>query len=101
MWVGALIAGGASIAYASKNSIHEGRLTLDSESMNRFRKFGVAMVCGATALTNCITETKWGVKHLPVAEWLGGTTPDVLDTAYSTAWAGLVSSVFFWRKRKV
>lgn len=98
MCFGTGIASITALTYAIKNSIDEDGLTINEESMNRFRKYGIAMACGATALVNGITETKWGVKHLPVAEWLGGRTPDVLDTLYSTAWAG-VASVLLWRKR--
>jgi len=90
-----------SLAYGAKNQVKNDspELEIDTEAMQRFRKFGVAAICGVTALANCVTETRWGVQHLPVARWLNGTTPDILDTTYSTLWAGGLSFAF-WRKTK-
>ena len=99
VWGGALVAAGVTIGYAMKNSTNEESLTISEESMSRFRRRGVAMIMGATALANCITETKWGVQHLPVAGWLNGETPDVLDTVYSTVWGGILS-LAFWKKAR-
>lgn len=99
MAIGTVVAAAAVWQYAGRHSIRDTEKVIDQESMDRFRKYRVAVVCGATALANCITETKYGVQHFPVAEWLGGKTPDVLDTLYSTAWAGLLAHVAFWRKR--
>lgn len=99
MWVGAAIAATAAIPYSIKNNVGEDvGMTIDQASMDRFRKFGIATICGATALANTITETKWGVQNLPVADWLNGENPGVLDTLYSTTWAG-IASMLFWRKQ--
>lgn len=99
MWGGALVAAGVTFGYAMKNNTTEESLTISEESMSSFRKRGVAMIMGATALANCVTETKWGLQHFPVGEWLHGTTPDVLDTIYSTVWGGILS-LAFWKKAK-
>jgi hypothetical protein len=80
-------------------NVYNGNAFLTKDEKQTFNRFGVAAICGATALMNCVTETKWGVKHLPVAEMLGGTTADPLDLIYSTVWAG-IASLAFWKKNK-
>ena len=84
MWGGSTIAMVGTALYAARTSEEPKTWVIDDESMSRFRKFGVSAICGAAALINCVTETKWGVSHLPVAGWLHGKTPDPLDTLYST-----------------
>jgi hypothetical protein len=98
MWVGAAVAAAATIGYAVKNRVNDD-FAITAESMSRFRKVGVPIVLGATAALNCITETKWGVKHLPVDNWLNAPYADPLDTLYSTVWGGVLS-LAFWRKVK-
>lgn len=78
LWVGA----GAAIA---------------SEMLPTRRSVRTMIAMGATALVNCTVETKWGVQHLPIAETLGGTTTDILDTIYSVGIAGFLSA-FISRK---
>jgi hypothetical protein len=95
MYVGAAAATVVSLAFAAKGS--EKDISISNESMKQLRRFGIAAACGATAVINCMTETRWGVSHLPVAEWVGGKTPDSLDTLYSTVWAG-VTLLAFWKK---
>jgi hypothetical protein len=102
MWVGAGIAAAVSLGHAVKNDPHGDVLyecpgSVNSEAMGRFRRFSVAAICGATALVNCVTETKWGVQYLPVAEALNGPEPDILDTIYSVAAAG-IASFAVWRR---
>ncbi len=99
MWVGSFVAGCAAITYNAIKEQEDVQGGIPQEAVSRFRKYGTAAICSTVAAVNCITETKWGVETFPVAEALGGTTPDVLDTAYSTAWAGLVS-VGLWRRKK-
>ena len=70
---------------------------LSAEKMSNFRKFGIAAVCAGVALVNCITETKWGIQHVPVIGELAGT-PDPLDIVYGTA-MGAFTSLFVWRKK--
>lgn len=38
-------------------------------------------------LANMSVETKWGIEHLPIANWLHGTTPDPLDLIYSVGYS--------------
>lgn len=99
LWVGAAVAYVAIDRYTAKNRLDDKSYAISDESMSTFRKRGVAMIMGATALANCITETQWGVQYLPVNDLLGGTTPDVLDTVYSTVWSGILS-LAFWKKTK-
>ncbi len=96
-WVGGLVAGAVSVAAAAADS-STSQGFMPEASMGRFRKRTLPVIFGATALLNCITETRWGVKHLPIAEALDGPVPDPLDTLYSTAWAGLAAT-FMWKKR--
>jgi hypothetical protein len=99
MGAGVVIATVGTLAFAVKNSTGEQALTIPAESMGRFRRYGVVAVMAAAMLVNGVTETKWGVQHLPVAGWLRGDEPDAWDTAYSTATAGLFS-LAFWKKTK-
>jgi hypothetical protein len=101
MYVGATIAAGVSLAYATAKGIDRSLkdTAISQASMETFRRRGVAVACGATAVVNCLTETKWGVQHFPLAEWIHGETPDIFDTLASTATAA-VASLAFWRKKK-
>ncbi len=98
LWGGTIVAGVTAFAYAKRMEAPENSLVINEEDMNLFCKYAVAGVVGATALINCVTETKWGVKNLPFAEWLHGTTPDRLDALYSAVWGGILSMAF-WKKR--
>jgi hypothetical protein len=99
MFGGFSIALGVTLGYAMRNGNNEEALTIPEESMSRFRRRGAAIIMGATALANCVTETKWGLQHFSVGEWLHGTTPDILDTVYSTVWGGVLS-LAFWKRAK-
>lgn len=103
MTLGAAIASTAAFFYARKMSVHEDQkgIQISEKSMRRFRRYGIPAVCFAAALANSVTETKWGVKVLPTHKLSEGLTsvPDVLDTVYSTVWAG-ATSWFIWRKVK-
>ncbi len=94
LWGGAFLAGVAIQAKAKGGSNY-----LSRQQLHKFRKYWVPGVVAATLAVNAVTETKWGVKTLPVAKWLNGTTPDPLDAIYSAGMGALVAT-FGWRKVK-
>lgn len=83
--------------YAYRNpETRPGDFEVSAADMSKFRKFGVAAVSASVGLINCITETKWGIQHIPVISELAGT-PDPLDAIYGTA-AAVLTSLLIWRK---
>jgi len=107
LWPGGVVATLGSYAFLAYNyqqirketGVEPKQDRVSAERLSAFRKYGTPAIMAATALVNCITETKWGVEHLPVAGWFNGKTPDVLDTAYSTVWAGICANLFWIRTR--
>lgn len=100
MWIGGFVALATTqgvIAANQRSGRSPDHYSVKENDFRSTRRIIVGASVGVTALVNCITETKWGVSHLPVAEALNGTTPDVLDTAYSTAFAGLLTTLG-WRQ---
>ena len=102
LWVGSSLAilstaGAIAVSNLSTESIKTLDFNIQEEKFSRTRKLAFGLAVGSTALVNCITETKWGVTHLPIANALGGPVPDVIDTAYSTGFASILTW-FGWRK---
>jgi len=92
MWGGAIL--GLMATYGLQSWLNNRQTisgTVNEKTFNRARKITTAAAVGVTALVNCVTETKWGVSHLPVADLLGGRVADPLDTLYSAGYAGWLS----------
>lgn len=100
-WGGTTTAIAMAATYGILYGVNNGTdLKISEQHMATFRKAIIPAILVTTFLLNCITETRWGVDHLPFAHWLGGTTPDVLDSVYSTAYAGVASAVIWEEVRR-